>query len=209
MSWAVLGAVCLGLGIWGLMTQPERRLRAVAAPGTWRPGPTRPRPGGIDRVWRLSGSGRRAREAARLAAQLPLCLDLLAACLEAGASMRAALSAVAPVSGAETRQLLAVVAGQLELGRSGPDAWRTLAGHPSWGAAARDVARSIDSGAALVSSLRAHAGEQRRATAWERRRRARAAGVRAILPLTLCFLPAFVLVGAVPIVAGLLKGLLG
>ena len=37
--------------------------------------------------------------------------------------------------------------------------------------------------------------------------RARAVGVKAALPLGLCLLPAFVLVGIVPLVAGLLESL--
>ena len=34
-------------------------------------------------------------------------------------------------------------------------------------------------------------------------------GVRTVLPLMVCFLPAFMLVGVVPIVAGVVMGMLG
>ncbi|WP_205687556.1 type II secretion system F family protein, partial [Cellulomonas endophytica] len=64
-------------------------------------------------------------------------------------------------------------------------------------------------GASPVAALRALA-DRRRA---EQRRRAREAaarlGVRLLLPLATCLLPAFVLLGLVPVVLSLLDGLLG
>ena len=38
---------------------------------------------------------------------------------------------------------------------------------------------------------------------------ARKVGVRSVVPLMACFLPAFILVGVVPIVAGLLRDFFG
>jgi hypothetical protein len=38
---------------------------------------------------------------------------------------------------------------------------------------------------------------------------ARTAGVRAVIPLVACFLPAFILLGVVPVVAGLANELIG
>jgi hypothetical protein len=46
------------------------------------------------------------------------------------------------------------------------------------------------------------AEDARDAARWDAQARARALGARAAAPLGLCFLPAFVLVGIVPVVAG-------
>ena len=80
--------------------------------------------------------------------------------------------------------------------------------HEAWGPVARDVARSAKSGTSLVEVLQAHSDEARLVAEEVALQRARTAGVRSVVPLVACFLPAFVLVGVVPIIAGLLKGLL-
>lgn len=144
-----------------------------------------------------------------IARQFPATLELLAACLGAGSSMRGAVETVAAVSPAPTSGLLRQVGGQLRLGRAEADAWAVLAGDPQWGTVAGEVTRSGRSGTSLVHGLRVHAEDQRRRADAERTKAARAVGVRSVVPLMVCFLPAFVLVGVVPIVAGLLSGLLG
>ncbi|TRY16777.1 type II secretion system F family protein [Tessaracoccus rhinocerotis] len=140
---------------------------------------------------------------------LPGTLELLASCLEAGASMRAAVETVAAVSHASTAGVLERVAGELRLGRAEADAWSALATDPVWGAVARDVARSARSGTSLVEGLLVHAEDRRRHAEAELAKVARSAGVRSVLPLMVCFLPAFVLVGVVPTIAGLLRNFLG
>ncbi|WP_461107259.1 type II secretion system F family protein [Tessaracoccus terricola] len=135
-------------------------------------------------------------------------LELLAACLEAGAPMRRAVDTVAAVSEEPTAGLLERVSGQLRLGRTEADAWAVLARDEVWGAVARDVARSSRSGTALADGLLVHAEDQRRRLEAEQTRTARSVGVRSVLPLMVCFLPAFVLVGVVPIIAGLLGNFL-
>lgn len=141
--------------------------------------------------------------------QLPGTLELLASCLEAGAPMSRAVETVAVVSEEPTAGLLERVAGQLRLGRAEADAWATLAQDPSWATVARDVARSARSGTSLVEGLQIHAEDQRRRAEAEQTKAARSVGVRSVLPLMVCFLPAFILVGVVPIIAGLLGNFLG
>ncbi|MGE5763678.1 MAG: type II secretion system F family protein [Mycobacterium leprae] len=68
----------------------------------------------------------------------------------------------------------------------------------------RVLARVADTGAPLAAALGEAAREQRERATLTAEERARSAGVYAVAPLGLCFLPAFVLVGAVPVVAGLL-----
>jgi pilus assembly protein TadC len=86
----------------------------------------------------------------------------------------------------------------VDLGLSEPDAWRTLRGHPELGRAANDLARSAHSGTMLVEALNHHAqlARQRRHAAVQVA--ARAVGVRSVLPMMTCFLPAFLLLGVVP-----------
>jgi len=50
--------------------------------------------------------------------------------------------------------------------------------------------------------LETAAADARHANRAEVEMRARSAGVRAVAPLALCYLPAYLLVGVVPIVAG-------
>jgi len=60
------------------------------------------------------------------------------------------------------------------------------------------------SGTSLVDCLRVHADEARRRRREQETKRARSVGVKSVQPLALCFLPAFVLIGVVPLVASLL-----
>ena len=142
-----------------------------------------------------------------LVAQLPGCLDLLSAALDAGVPLRAAVRQVAALAPEPSAGLLRGVLGHLEIGRSDAQAWSTLRAHPVWGPTARDLARCADSGAAISQVLSVHAAEARARRRAPRETSARTTGVRSVLPLVCCFLPAFVLVGVVPIVAATLGSL--
>ena len=135
-------------------------------------------------------------------------VELLAVCLTAGSSMRHALDVVAGVSGTDTRSVLEQVLGQLRMGIPEQEAWLEVGADEVWGPVARDVARSARSGTSLVAMLHVHAEEARLMAEERAMQRARVVGVRSVVPLMVCFLPAFVLVGVLPIVAGLLSGLL-
>lgn len=132
-------------------------------------------------------------------------VELLAVCLSAGSPMRHALEVVGGVSGPATAALLARVSGQLAMGLSEQQAWQDLAKDGVWGQVSRDIARSAASGTSLVEVLHVHAEEARLMVEERAQERARTAGVRSVVPLMVCFLPAFVLVGVVPIIAGLLE----
>jgi pilus assembly protein TadC len=90
------------------------------------------------------------------------------------------------------------------LGVGDAEAWRALASHPQLGAAAADLARSVESGTLLVEGLRQHAVSARRQRRAALEVAARGVGVRSVLPLMCCFIPAFVLLGVVPSVASAL-----
>jgi len=71
------------------------------------------------------------------------------------------------------------------------------------------VAAEQRTGAAAGSGLRSLAADLRAQRAASDLARARSAGIFVVVPLGLCFLPAFVLVGVVPVIAGALRGVLG
>lgn len=133
---------------------------------------------------------------------VPLVADLIAACLAAGAAMSDALRAAAEASPAAADACLPV-AERLAAGAPAAEAWREWLARPDLAPMARACVRAADSGAATTHELR-RAGErvrtQRRA---DLTRRAHRAAVWAVLPLGLCFLPAFVLLGIVPFALGL------
>lgn len=139
--------------------------------------------------------------------QLPECLELLAAALEAGVPLRAAVGHVAGLVPAASADLLGVVLGHLQVGRSDAQAWQALSDHPVWGPMARDLARCADTGAGVAEILGVHAAEARARQLALRELRARTVSVRSVLPLVSCFLPAFVLVGVVPIIAATIGSL--
>lgn len=144
-----------------------------------------------------------------LTIELPEALEFLAVCLDAGQPVGHAVTAVAKVSPEATRSLLEGVAAQVALGRAGPSAWEDLRGHRVWGRVAADIARAERSGTGLADVLRMHAEDGRRDAGDLAVKEARKVGVRSVVPLMACFLPAFILVGVVPIVAGLLRDFFG
>lgn len=142
---------------------------------------------------------RRRRE--RTAADLPLAVDLLAACLAVGRPPEHAVSAVCAALGGPLAAELGVVSVRLSLGADPVTLWRNVAGQAGpLTPLARTMARSIETGAPVVEGLRLLAADLRRDQRAAVEQRARGVAVRAAAPLGLCFLPAFVLVGIVPAV---------
>ena len=151
-------------------------------------------------------AARRRRE--RLEAGLPHAVDLLSACLVAGQAPGPAVEQVAAAVDGPLREELAAVTTRLRLGADPVTVWRELAAHPQLGRLGRCVARAVDSGASVAEAMTRLAEDLRRDARARVEGRARAVGVKAALPLGLCMLPAFVLVGVVPLVAGSMAALL-
>lgn len=148
--------------------------------------------------WVEPQSARRRRQ--KLIMEVPQALELMTACLGAGLPARAACAAVVRTfDGAVAHDLGQVLASQ-QLGASDVTAWRTLRDHPQLGLAAADLARSMESGVSIVEGLRHHAAAAREARRSELQVRARTVGVRSVLPLMMCFIPSFLLLGIVPAV---------
>jgi Flp pilus assembly protein TadB len=151
-------------------------------------------------------SSRRRRE--ERAADLPLLLDLLSVCLRAGMPLVAALEAVAEALPGPFSQDLHVVAGLQRLGAAPAAAWAGMHSDPDLAPVGRAVIRSAESGSRLAAAFDRLAADRRSALAAAGLARARRAGVIAMAPLGLCFLPAFVFLGVVPIVLSLAKEVL-
>jgi pilus assembly protein TadC len=136
----------------------------------------------------------------RLIMETPQALDLLAACLAAGLPPRNATAAVVSVFDGPLAEDLGAVARAVEVGLADATAWRSLRGHPQLGEAAVDLARAVESGTRMVETLTFYARDarQRRAAAVESS--AKAVGVRCVLPMMICFVPSFILVGVLPAV---------
>lgn len=136
-----------------------------------------------------------------------LVLDLLEVAVASGAPLPRAVEAVGDAVGGEDGAALTAAARALVLGAGWAAAWSAV---PSrFAPVAACLADSWSSGVAPGPRLRAAADEVNR----DRRRTAREAagrlGVRLVLPLGLCLLPSFVLLGLVPVVLSLAGGLLG
>lgn len=158
--------------------------------------------------WFEDPATRRRRD--RVTAELPTTCDLLAACLVAGLPLRRAVVVVAEAVRGPVAEDLQRVAALVATGEHEAAAWRSLgSGSPPWRRLALDLARSVESGTAVAETLHEHARLSREVAEAAQERRARTAGVRSVLPLMVCFLPAFFLIGVVPIVAGLLLHLVG
>ena len=143
-----------------------------------------------------------------LARQGPALADLLAATVAAGSHMAAALASVSDAIGEPARSAVQPVRAALDLGADAETAWQALADDPVLGAMCAAVVRSARTGAPLAAMLARIADDLRRERRIAVEVAAQAAGVRAVVPLAACFLPAFLLLGVVPVVAALATGLL-
>jgi Flp pilus assembly protein TadB len=158
----------------------------------------------VDYGLRRLPSGASHQERLRAAADLPLAADLLAAALRAGAPVDRAATAVGTAIGGPLGVRLVRVGRALRLGAAPDEAWRYLTDVAEADRVVRAAVRSSVSGAALAGSLSRLADDLRSARATAADAAARRAGVLVVLPLGLCFLPAFVLAGLVPVIVSVL-----
>ncbi|MFI6167615.1 type II secretion system F family protein [Nocardia sp. NPDC051052] len=142
--------------------------------------------------------------------------DLLAACLRAGLPMAGAARAVAPGAPEPLGAALRRAADLLALGADAATAWERAAVDGAGRAGAEEVEslarmarRSARSGASLAVAVGELAEQRRAAIEDAAASRAERAGVLIGGPLGLCFLPAFVCLGIVPVVIGLAGRVLG
>jgi len=149
---------------------------------------------------RLEPLAARRRRAA-IARDLPLTVELLAACLRAGRPPQHALTTVASAIPGPLGDLLFEIAHRLTLGADPQDAWSLLRAEPPCAPVARAIDRSLTSGAPLSRTLERLADDIRQSHHHAADQYARTIESRSALPLGLCFLPAFVLLSIIPTVA--------
>jgi Flp pilus assembly protein TadB len=129
--------------------------------------------------------------------------DLLAACLRAGLPVPTAVLAIAADLPAQARTALRGTADLLALGADPVSAWAPALDCPTTAGLARGARRTARSGAALAGVAETLATTIREAANDAAEAKAQRAGVLITGPLGLCFLPAFVCLGIVPVVVGL------
>ncbi len=132
-------------------------------------------------------------------------MDVLAACLRSGMAVSTAAAAVADSAPADMAQLLRRAADLLALGAAPARAWANPAAPVDSHVQAflRMARRSAASGTALAQGVEGLAVQLRGDAADAASAKAERASVLMAGPLGLCYLPAFLCLGIVPVVAGL------
>lgn len=138
---------------------------------------------------------------------LPLAADLLAAALRAGSPFDHCLLAVAETLPGALGTRLHRAGRSLRLGAPMADALRHLADLDGAARLVTAAERSVSSGAALAGVLQRTAATLRDLDALADEARVRRSGALIVLPLGLCFLPAFLLAGLGPVLIALLGNL--
>ncbi|KXP11659.1 pilus assembly protein TadC [Tsukamurella pulmonis] len=135
--------------------------------------------------------------------------DLFAVCLRAGMPTADAARAVAAGAPPAVAEVLTRASELLALGADAATAWRTESADPQVAGLTRMLRRSARAGSSPAAGL-ADLARTERAQAEDRAVEAgERAGVAVAGPLGLCFLPAFVCLGIVPVVMGLAGKVLG
>lgn len=129
--------------------------------------------------------------------------DLFAACLRAGLPVPTAISAITDGRDGPEVDALQATAGLLTLGADPAQAWAPARAGPGTAELARAAQRTARSGSALAAVAEELAVQLRTSMADKAEAKAQRAGVLIAGPLALCFLPAFLCLGVVPVVVGL------
>ncbi|MGW9414792.1 type II secretion system F family protein [Arthrobacter cupressi] len=155
--------------------------------------------GGVGRGGAAAGSGYRGLESTAIM------IELVAAALESGASLGRALELLTSCSAPAVRDSLRPVVAALAIGADWETAWRSSAVRNPVALRLRDsLAFAALTGAPSSAVLFAQAARLRREEFRAAERRAAALGVKLVVPLGLCSLPAFLCLGVVPVLLAML-----
>lgn len=138
----------------------------------------------------------------RIAADLPLAVDLLVVCLTAGRPISSAAGVVGEAVGGPLAHELRRISARIELGGHPLSVWSDAGRDRALAPLARALVRALDTGSPPAASLSSLADDLRRDRRAKAEESAHRVAVHSAGPLGLCFLPAFVLVGVVPTVIG-------
>lgn len=132
-------------------------------------------------------------------------LELIGAMLDAGSSIGRALELVAASASPEYHRSLRPVVSALAIGADWETAWRSSEVRtPELLALRQALGFAALTGAPSSAILYAQAARLRRERFRSAEKRAAALGVRLVVPLGLCSLPAFVCLGVVPVLLAML-----
>ncbi len=192
---ALLGvAAAIALSDRGRARRRLRR-RMQRAPDDAEPGRTRR---GDQAMGEAGGSG--VRDTAMM-------LELIGAMLDAGAGLGRALALVAELASPDLRGPLRPVVAALAIGADWDTAWRSSSVRSPGLLALRDaLGFAALTGAPSSAILYAQAARMRRERFRAAEKQAAALGVKLVVPLGLCSLPAFVCLGVVPVLLAMLPG---
>jgi hypothetical protein len=160
---------------------------------------------GLERLLRRAGA--LPDTGPELARDLPVACDLLAVCLTAGTPVGSALTAVGDAVSGPLGERLAGVGALYRLGAAPRRAWS--GSPPPLDVLGRTLVRAGESGSAVVPALQRLAADLRSSARSETEAAVRRAGVWVLAPLGLCFLPAFLCLGVVPLVLGIATDVFG
>lgn len=162
-------------------------------------------PVGSDGQAQAARQGRDVRSRGSRPDEVPLLLELLGSMLQAGLALPRALeiaARVATVSGPP----LARAAAALQLGTDWEHAWPDA----KPGSAVDELRAALhfaaSTGAPSAQLLYSRARQLRRSRHRELEKRAAALGVRLVIPLGVCSLPAFLCLGVVPVLLAMMPG---
>ncbi|MBO9522588.1 MAG: type II secretion system F family protein [Nocardioidaceae bacterium] len=152
--------------------------------------------------WRALGkvespAARRRRH--ELERDLPIAVHLLGACLASGAAVTVALDTVARAVGGAVEEELEAVRRRLALGADPVTVWQEVGRSGPLERLGRPLARALRSGAPVAAAISRLSDDLRAEGQLRRQAKARAVEVKATAPVGLCLLPAFLLLGVVPL----------
>lgn len=142
--------------------------------------------------------------------QAPIMLELAASMLEAGSSLDQALAVLSQVSGGQTGKGLATVVSAIRLGAGWDQAWAATRDGGSAAILAEleeGLGFAAATGAPSSALLSSQAQQLRRRSYRQAEQRAAALGVKLVLPMGLCSLPAFVCIGVLPVLLAMLPSM--
>jgi Flp pilus assembly protein TadB len=142
-----------------------------------------------------------------LVEDLPTGVDLLGSCLAAGAAPESALVSVSRALGGPVGEEFLAIHHRLEVGVDPVQVWRGVAAHPQLAPLGRAVGRAHETGAPVGHAVHRLAQELRDRARADVETRARSIEVKAAAPLGVCLLPAFVVLGVVPMVVGVFSSM--
>lgn len=130
-------------------------------------------------------------------------IELFAACLSSGLSTQQAAMALVRVAAPATAPAWKRLSALLGVGVSASSAWEHMRAEPYLEPLARLVVMSNHSGAAIAAGCHRITATLRAEATADATAAAERAGVFIALPLAVCFLPAFIVLGLAPVVISL------